>query len=243
MTTPKTKTSIVLASGGLDSTVALTEQINTGRNVVALTINYGQRHTAELTAIEKIVHWYQERGVNLQHKTIDLSNLGTVLESVLTRPNLTVPEGHYAKPTMAATVVPNRNMILISVAAGYAESIGAQTVVIGCHSGDHPIYPDCRPRFIAKAYECVFAATDDKVSLYAPYVGSTKADIVFIGLMSGAPLHHTWSCYQTPDGTGRHCGVCGTCNERKEAFRMAATRMNLHGDTTFDFTDPTDYVS
>lgn len=256
MTTRQRPKSVILASGGLDSTVAMAGEINAGYDVTALTINYGQRHTAEFTAIENIVRWYRQRGVNLKHETVDLGNLGGILRSVLTRPAMAVPEGHYAEPTMAATVVPNRNMILIAVASGYAESIGAGRVVVGCHSGDHHIYPDCRPLFISRAHDCVNVATEGKVRLIAPYIGIEKSDIVLTGVAEGAPMHLTWSCYQTPDGTGRHCGVCGTCNERKEAFKVAAEQQknamlneasNFDGNTRktaiFDCTDPTEYAS
>lgn len=216
-------TSVVLASGGIDSTAAIAQQINLGRHVVALTINYGQRHTAELDAVIRIVQWYQHNSFfnDVRHENVNLPGLGAVLDSTLTRPDRPVPEGHYAAPSMAETIVPNRNMILLSIAAGLAESIGSDRVVIGCHSGDHHIYPDCRPEFIRAAYMCVEAATNGKVQIIAPFVNDSKADIVSLSNALGAPLDLTWSCYQTPDGRRQHCGVCGTCNERKEAFILA----------------------
>ena len=221
MTTPEAKTTVVLASGGLDSTVAIALELYQQRSVAALTINYGQRHTAELRAIRSVINTYQRDGQPITHKVLDVSNLGPLLKSALTDPSAAIPEGHYAEPSMATTIVPNRNMILVAIASGYAASIGADRVTIGCHGGDHYIYPDCREGFIEAADLCVDRATEGQVSVYAPLLNDTKAGVVRMGALLDAPMHLTWSCYQTPTVAWRHCGVCGTCNERKEAFKLA----------------------
>jgi|WetSurMetagenome_2_1015567.scaffolds.fasta_scaffold03146_5 7-cyano-7-deazaguanine synthase len=221
MTTPETKTTVVLASGGLDSTVAIAMELYQQRSVAALTINYGQRHTAELLAVQSIIDYYQRDGQPITHTVIDVSNLGPLLKSALTDPSKAIPEGHYAEPSMAATIVPNRNMILLAIASGYAASIGSDRVTIGCHGGDHYIYPDCREGFIEAADLCVDRATEGQVAIHAPLLSDTKTAVVRTGVRLGVPLHLTWSCYQTPTVRWRHCGVCGTCNERKEAFKLA----------------------
>ena len=118
---------------------------------------------------------------------------------------------------MKATVVPNRNMILLSLAAGYAISIQYDTVAYAAHSGDHTIYPDCRPAF-ADAMEQVLKLADwESISLFRPFVNWSKADLVKRGNEIGVPFEHTWSCYA---GGEKHCGKCGTCVERKEAFEL-----------------------
>lgn len=213
--------SVVLLSGGMDSTTALAWA---RRPVLALSVDYGQRHVRELRAAAAVAHHY-----GVRHEILDLTGWGRLLKgSSLTDPTVAVPEGHYAAPTMAATVVPNRNATMLMAAVGVAESIGAEQVVAAVHSGDHAVYADCRPEFIEAATRTAQVATDGKVRVYAPFVHISKTDIARVGAALEAPLHLSWSCYQ---GGERHCGRCGTCYERREAFRDAR------------LVDPTEYES
>ena len=128
------------------------------------------------------------------------------------------PEGHYADPSMSKTVVPFRNGIMLSIAAGYAESLEAEAVILGNHFGDHAIYPDCRVSFIEPMKEAIKQGTYAKIELLSPFASIDKTEIVRIGTKLGVPYELTYSCYK---GTEHHCGKCGTCYERKEAFSLA----------------------
>lgn len=139
-----------------------------------------------------------------------------------------IPEGHYASENMKSTVVPFRNGIMLSVAAGLAESLGYDAIMLGSHGGDHFIYPDCRPEFVERMAQAVKAGTDGKVVLQTPFERMTKADIVGIGSRLGVDFRDTYSCYK---GGEKHCGRCGTCVERKEAFVLAGVE------------DPTEYLN
>lgn len=208
---------VVLLSGGLDSTVLATSVVdNHGpANTLALSVDYGQRHRRELDAAQAIA-----RHLDIAHRIIDLSGLGAHLASALTPSSDkgTIPHGHYTEPTMAATVVPNRNAVLLMVAAGIAQATGHHTVATAVHAGDHPVYPDCRPEFIAAADTAARAGTAGEVGIAAPFVRMTKDAIVSVGSTLGAPLDLSWSCYE---GGDLHCGRCGTCVERAEAFHLA----------------------
>ena len=129
-----------------------------------------------------------------------------------------IPEGHYADENMKSTVVPFRNGIMLSIAAGIAESNGLKKILIANHGGDHTIYPDCRPEFIKAMNEAIINGTYEDVSIDAPYTNITKADIAAIGKRLGIDYSETWSCYK---GGEKHCGKCGTCIERKEALALA----------------------
>ena len=205
---------VVLFSGGLDSTVLASYLISKGAEVRLLSIDYGQRHAKELAHGETLA-----KELNLPRKTLSLPGLGDLLKgSSLTDDSVELPEGHYAEESMKATVVPNRNMILLALAGGYALSSGFDPIAYAAHAGDHFIYPDCRPEF-AEAMEKALGLADWKdLNLYRPFVDMTKADLVKLGAKLKAPLERTWSCYA---GRERHCGKCGTCVERKEAFELA----------------------
>ena len=205
---------LVLFSGGLDSTVLATQLKAEGAETRLLSIDYGQRHARELNRAEQIAHTLE-----LPHQVLRLPDLGPLLGgSSLTDENVALPEGHYAEESMKATVVPNRNMILLALAGGHALSIGFDTIAYAAHAGDHTIYPDCRPEF-ADAMETALGLADwEKLSLHRPFVHLSKTDLVKKGAELGAPLHLTWSCYA---GREIHCGKCGTCVERKEAFALA----------------------
>ena len=205
---------VVLFSGGLDSTVLASYLISKGAEVRLLSIDYGQRHAKELAHGETLA-----KELNLPRKTLSLPGLGDLLKgSSLTDDSVELPEGHYAEESMKATVVPNRNMILLALAGGYALSSGFDTIAYAAHAGDHFIYPDCRPEFAEAMGKALGLADWKDLNLYRPFVDMTKADLVKVGAELKTPLERTWSCYA---GRERHCGKCGTCVERKEAFELA----------------------
>jgi 7-cyano-7-deazaguanine synthase len=212
----------------MDSTALLACRYNFGNHgqLGAVSVNYGQRHAKELERATAIAAYYQ-----VPHTILDLSGLSTHLTSALTGDS-DVPEGHYAADNMAATVVPNRNAILLMAAVGVASSQGYDRVETAVHAGDHPIYPDCRPEFIDAASEAAQLGTAGMgdVFINAPFVTLSKADIVALGKRHAAPFDMTWSCYQ---GNTLHCGRCGTCVERAEAFALA----EVHDPTVY--ADPT----
>lgn len=207
---------LVVLSGGMDSTTALHVALQEHEYVTAVGFNYGQRHGKELSC-----------GFNTTEK------FGLIYEvlqmpkwamgaSALTpgQDGMDVPEGHYAQETMKQTVVPNRNSIMLNVAAGYAMSIGADYVYTGVHSGDHPIYPDCRPEFISALNYLLGVANEghNPPVVLAPFMHMEKSDIAYIGEELGVDWSNTWSCYK---GGTIHCGRCSTCVERIEAFHNA----------------------
>lgn len=152
---------------------------------------------------------------SVPHEVLDLGALGAVLGSALTDPTRPIPEGHYTDASMAATVVPNRNMILLAVAIGRAVALGAVAVAYAAHSGDHAIYADCRAPFVAAMQVAASRCHEPGVLLIAPFLAYTKRQVAQRGRELGAPLELTWSCYL---GGEEHCGRCGTCVERAEAL-------------------------
>lgn len=206
--------SVIIYSGGLDSTVLLYHLRAEGRELHALSLNYGQRHRCELEAARQLA-----AGLAVPHQVIDLSALSPLLAgSSLTSPEIPVPEGHYAEENMKTTVVPNRNMIFLAVAAAWAISLKADTIAYAAHSGDHAIYPDCREPFAQAMDQAIQLADWHQVRLERPFVSRDKAWIAGRGAELGVPFAQTWSCYQ---GQALHCGRCGTCIERREAFHLA----------------------
>ena len=213
---------LVLFSGGLDSTVLATQMKQEATETRLLSIDYGQRHAKELDHSQKVADH-----LGLVHEILKLPQLGQILgRSSLTDKSITLPEGHYAEESMKSTVVPNRNMILLALAGGHALSLGFDTIAYAAHAGDHTIYPDCRPEFADAMNKALGLADWNDLNLHRPYVEMTKSDLVSLGEELNAPLQLTWSCYA---GGEIHCGKCGTCVERKEAFELA------------NITDPTKY--
>ena len=206
------KDSVIIYSGGLDSTTLLYEQRY--RVALALTFEYGSNHAQREIACAR--HHCALLGI--EHVVIDLSFIKSNFNSSLLSGADAIPEGNYDEENMKSTVVPFRNGIMLSVACGMAESRGLTRVLIANHGGDHAIYPDCRPAFVSAMDAAMQAGTYEGVRLEAPYTHLTKADIVQRGAQLGIDYAMTYSCYR---GTEHHCGQCGTCRERKEAFRIA----------------------
>lgn len=203
---------VMLYSGGLDSTVLL---YKLKLNVKALLFDYGQRHAKELSVAAALCN-----NNAVTFNTVDLRSINYLIAQGSQAGREPVPEGHYAAESMKATVVPNRNMMMISIAVAHAITIGAKHVWFAVHAGDHTIYPDCRPAFVGALNHAVYLGNEwTPVSLHAPFIHMTKADIVQEGERYEVPWERTWSCYQ---GRELHCGRCGTCVERKEAFVNAS---------------------
>lgn len=209
---------IAVVSGGLDSVTLAHLLQSEGHDLHLVSFDYGQRHVKEL---EYSRHCAARLGAT--QDVVDLQALGKVLGgSALTDESIPVPHGHYAAPSMAITIVPNRNAILLSFAYGIAVARDAQLVATAVHAGDHFIYPDCRPAFIesfaAMQRVAVEGCGDPSLKLYAPFVQIGKTEIVKLGARLGVPFEETWSCYE---GGVIHCGRCGTCVERRESFTLA----------------------
>jgi 7-cyano-7-deazaguanine synthase len=205
---------VVVLSGGLDSTVLLAKLLAEGRECRALTIDYGQRHVCEIEAAKTICAYY-----GVRHQIADLRALVPLWGSnSITDADVPVPDGHYTEERMKTTVVPGRNLIFLSVAAAWTIGNEYDSLAYGAHNGDHTIYPDCRPEFADALAPAIALADWRRVTLERPFVHMTKADIARLGAELGAPLYLTWSCYK---GGEIHCGLCATCIERKEAFALA----------------------
>ena len=231
---------IAVVSGGLDSTTMLYDSLYRGYSPDVVSFNYGQRHAKELEYAAAIASRF-----SLRHDVVDLSSLTKLLsESGSSLVSGTeVPEGHYAEENMKQTVVPNRNMIMISIAGGIAVARKATSIVLAVHAGDHFIYPDCRPEFIQAAANALVAGNEgfsswfhspalqgEESAISVPYLMHSKADIAYRAMELGLPLEDTWSCYK---GGVVHCGKCGTCVERLEAIDEAQQRWkSLDPDST-----------
>lgn len=205
-----TDTVVVIFSGGMDSYTLLHVARARGLNVHALSFNYGQRHVKELESASSVCE-----SLDIPHKVIDIRAMGEVMAGSALTSEVDVPEGHYEEDSMKATVVPNRNMILLSLATGYAVTVGAGAVWYGAHGGDHAIYPDCRPEFVEKMDAVCRIANYEPVAVEAPFMALDKGEILAEGLKLGLDYSQTWTCY---NGRERACGRCGSCVERLEAF-------------------------
>jgi len=204
---------VLVYSGGLDSTVLLYHLRQQGHELRGLGVDYGQRHRRELEAARGNCE-----DLGMECRVADLRAIQPLLAGSALTGELAVPDGHYTDESMKLTVVPNRNMIMLSVAIGWAISLKYDAVAYAAHAGDHPIYPDCRPEFVETMARAARRCDWHEVALLTPFIARTKADIVRLGAQIGVPFERTWSCYR---GGEVHCGRCGTCVERREAFRLA----------------------
>lgn len=218
---------VAIVSGGMDSTVLVYDLLSKGHEVSMLSVDYGQKHRKELDHARRTA---EKNG--LRHEIADLTGITSLISRSTLTSDAPVPDGHYAEENMRQTVVPNRNSIMLNVAIGYAITLEANSVATAVHSGDHYIYPDCRPQFVDALDNLARVACEgflpDDFAIMAPYVHVPKDTIAAIGGRLGVPWEDTWSCYK---GGEIHCGSCGTCFERREAFTLAK------------IADPTDYIA
>ncbi len=206
------KDSLIVLSGGMDSVTLLHDKIDS----IALAVNfiYGSNHNMRELECARL-HCAQ-LGVELLE--IHLDFMGEYFHSSLLEGADAIPEGDYEDENMRSPVVPFRNGIMLATAAGLAESRGLKAVMLANHSGDHTVYPDCRPEFIKAMGTAISAGTYENLELRAPYTNLTKIEIAKIGKALGIDYSTTYSCYK---GGKNHCGVCGTCRERRESLALA----------------------
>lgn len=206
------KDSLIIVSGGMDSVTLLYEYCE--RIALAVSFDYGSNHNQREIAYARL-HCGR---LGIEHIVIPLEFMQRYFKSSLLEGAEAIPEGHYEDENMKSTVVPFRNGIMLSIAAGMAESRGLKYVMMANHGGDHAIYPDCRPEFITAIDAAAKAGTYVDVAIEAPYTNISKTDIARRGKSLAIDYSETWSCYK---GGQVHCGTCGTCVERKEALREA----------------------
>lgn len=217
---------VVLLSGGMDSVTVFYDAMQKYDVVAALSFDYGSKHNHKEIPYAA---WHCEQN-NVPHHIVMLSFINEMFSSDLLKSGGDIPEGHYEEENMKQTVVPFRNGIMLSIAAGFAESKGAQGLAIAAHAGDHAIYPDCREEFMSAMAAAIHNGTYERIDLLCPFIKSTKADIAKRGAELGVDFSHTWSCYK---GGDIHCGRCGTCVERREAFIVAG----IDDPTEYEHTD------
>ena len=228
---------VVIYSGGMDSFTLINLVAQQGYDVFALSFNYGQRHKKELEYAAEVCNQ-----LNINHKIVDVQIINDLVQgSALTTGKIKVPEGHYADPNMKLTVVPNRNMIMLSLAIGYAVSIGATKVFYGAHAGDHAVYMDCRPEFVDAMKKAARIANYESVEIEAPFLYIDKGAILKIGLGMDLDYSKTWTCY---NGREKACGRCGSCiMESQKVLMSNSTWKNIEdvkiGDTIKTFNEHT----
>lgn len=205
---------VVLLSGGMDSVTAFHAALREHEVVAGLSFDYGAKHHGKELPMAA---WHCAQA-GIPHRVAPLGFVAEEFSSDLLERGGEIPDGHYEEESMKSTVVPFRNGIMLSIAAGFAESRGAAAVVIAAHSGDHAIYPDCREEFLEPMARAIRAGTYARIELLRPFVAMDKAAIARRGAELGVDFSRTWSCYK---GGEVHCGTCGTCVERREAFRVA----------------------
>lgn len=208
------KKAVVLLSGGMDSVTALYDAHRSHAVVAALSFHYGAKHNDRELPFAK---WHADN-LGVPHTVIPLAFIGDYFASDLLKKGGPIPAGRYEDEAMKKTVVPFRNGIMLSVAAGFAESCGADSLVIAAHAGDHAIYPDCRTHFMDAMAEAIRLGTYAQMDVLRPFIALDKTDIVRRGMELGVDFGRTWSCYA---GGEAPCGECGTCIERREAFLRA----------------------
>lgn len=218
-------TTVAIVSGGMDSVTLAHHLYAEGHRLHLLSFDYGQRHRRELDCAKRCAD-----RLGAEHDVIDLTSVTRLIATSALTGGGDVPHGHYAEDTMKATVVPNRNMVMLSIAAAVAVSQRADHVAAGMHGGDHFVYPDCRPSFVRSCETTISVGNDGianpPVNLLTPFIYEDKEFIARLGDELRVPWEDTWSCYE---GGDQHCGRCGTCVERIEAFHLAGV------------TDPTQY--
>lgn len=204
--------SVIVLSGGMDSAVLLAHALTQGKTVGAISFDYGSKHNVqELPMAAGLCKTF-----GISHQVIRLPFINDLFSSSLLSSGEAIPDGSYGEDNMKSTVVPFRNGIMLSIAAGYADSIEAPEVLLGSHSGDHHIYPDCRPEFNRAFAEAVDLGTDGQVKIRFPFSNMDKREIGDLGRTLGLDFSKTWTCYK---GETHHCGTCGACTERKYALR------------------------
>ena len=204
----------VLLSGGLDSTTALYWAQRHHEVVCALSFDYGSNHAARELSCAR---WRAEQ-LGIPYHEIDLRSISAHLQSALLSGADAIPTADYAEDNLKQTVVPFRNGIFLAIAAGIAESNGAEGIVIAAHGGDHALYPDCREDFMAAMASAISLGTYANLQILRPFIDNNKGEITAIGAELGVDFSHTYSCYC---GREQHCGQCATCRERRESFLTA----------------------
>ena len=215
---------VVLCSGGMDSVTALHWARREHDVVAAVSFDYGAKHNHREIPLAK----EHAAALGVRHEAVYLEFVNQLFKSALLTSGDEIPDGHYEEKVMKQTVVPFRNAIMLSIACGFAESAGAEGLVIAAHGGDHAIYPDCREEFMQAMGDAMRLGTYAGVRLLRPFIAMSKAQIAAEGARRGVDFARTWSCYK---GGEIHCGKCGTCVERREAFMVAG------------LADPTVYAS
>ena len=202
---------VCILSGGLDSTTLLYYLIDCGYNVYTISFNYGQKHNKELNCASKTC-----KKLGISHKVVDISLIKSILDRSVLIGCVKVPEGHYEDESMRQTIVPNRNMLFLSLAIAYAINIGAGEVFYGAHKGDAIAYPDCRPIFVNAMKRVARICDYRPIKISTPFINMSKSTIVKWGIILGVDYSLTWSCY---NGHSKACGKCSTCLERLESFK------------------------
>lgn len=212
---------VIALSGGMDSATLLGELLSNGHSVFCCLFDYGSKHNKwERSAAKNIIDYYKSSGFDFKYKYLNIeSAFDSIQSSLMESSGKDIPEGHYEAESMKQTVVPGRNLIFASIMSGIAESIYYNTITLGVHSGDHHIYPDCRPEFISNLNETVKHSSDMQVHVYTPFIKMNKKSIIELGMSLNpqVPYHLTRTCYKDQILS---CGKCGSCRERLEAFEL-----------------------
>jgi 7-cyano-7-deazaguanine synthase len=214
-------------SGGMDSTALLYDFINQGHSVETIWFNYGQKHSVEHKYAKEIC-----KSLNIKYSEVNLTDINNFLTNSCLSGDQEVPNVHYEDDKAISTIVPNRNMIMLSIAVAKAINDKFDAVAFGCHFGDRVVYPDCRIEYTTALQSAIYLADRHQVKLLTPFIDISKADIVTIGEKNKVPWTKTWTCYK---GQEVHCGACPTCIERREAFYLA----KVNDPTEYDNKAPT----
>lgn len=226
----------IILSGGMDSATLFFELVfdnseQKSDEIHCITFDYGQRHRKEILAAKHLFSHalkIKRDDLKIYRNVFPIEILGMIANnSSQTNKKIDVPEGHYEEENMKKTVVPNRNMVMLSIAASYCFARDIKHLYYGAHAGDHAIYPDCRPQFVDAMQDVLNLADWNQLKLHVPYMHIDKGTIAKLGKEIGVPYELTWTCYK---GLDMACGKCGACQERLEAFKTA------------EMEDPIDYM-